>query len=942
MQNNNNIPKTWMIALIGLLICFGAQAQNYLYGPEIDNWNEETKQQQRENGKAFIEQLRDARVNGLSEINLEHDHYRFKRSFSDDPGLGHIYIPNLNNVTINGNGAALWFEDYYTAFFMRNCKNVTFKNLNIDYDPVPQSQGEVIEIGANYVVIQTEDKYPTCTEIVNKVGSTKSKFFVFQPDTNLFKRELPHIVARSFSDQGNGKIRINAFAYGGYDLNKLDSLEIGDKACVTFHMGHGIKIRNSYDITFEDVNMYASPQYGIAASNGGGGLKLMNFNIIPRPGTNRLMTCNADGIHTIATDYGPHIENCSLSAMSDDVVNIQSDFDMIQEQVDSNTAKIAIKNFLTIYEGDTLNIYDVHSLNLKHTVKIAELRKSNDPEDLNDAKAIGDEFNASFWAGTNSIIVSFNEKVNLERGDVVEKPTRANNGAYIVNNHMYNSSTRGLLVKARNAYVGGNTIENIGVSGLIINCSIEWFEGPFPEDVVVENNTLRGIGHGLNSRLPGANTLGALCAYAEYYGRLKNGLYNVKNIRIKNNYIEDTPLAGIFITHLDSGYVYGNTIRKYSNGDKGRMGKNLGIEPFAGIYLADSRSVWVEGNNIKDPGYSAETEIKYGPNYIFPDTAAPPKRVDMVFKTIDAHNHQAITDGKVYLNDVWHHANDTGVIELDDILADYYNIRVEAPQYYAIEDTFMHLHQDSTIVFELEPDKRREATITVKDKRTGESLYRAVLHYNNEMLLTNNKGMVTINKAGSLGFTIEKEGYFNYGDTISMKNDTGLTAYLTPNTSDITVQVSDSAGRLFSAQVVVDLYSQATNDQGKVSFYNMPARKEYVIEVSKTGYRSLKDTVYLMSDTLVKVVLVQKSTGITESSLNDLEIYPNPFNHRIFIKHPRGNVKLFIYNVTGQKVREEMLSKGLNQLNVAYLREGIYFLKIYDDGQHACYRFIKN
>jgi polygalacturonase len=612
-MKNKYIHKKWMIAVIGVLICLSAQAQNYMYGPEIDNWNEKIKAKQRENGKEFLDLLKSAKEGGLKEINLEHDHYRFQKSFSHG-NRGHIFAEGLSGLTINGNGAEFWFEDYGTAINLRDCENVTFNNISIDYDPVPQAQGIITKIGDKFLEIKNEKGFPTCTEIKKKAGNSKSKVFVFDDETNLFKREVPHIVGNKFEDIGDNNTRITGRAYGGYDFNKEPNIEMGDKVCVVFHMGHGIRLNRCYNVTLDGVNMYASTQYGVISTSGGG-FKMINSNIIQRPGTERLMTCNQDGIHFMSNEIGPHIENCKFSGMADDVMNIHSEFDLIQQQLEPGKALIAIRNFMVIEEGDTLNIYDGKTYRKKTEAKVIDIQSSDKPEFLEEAKNIGKEFGAHFWNGEHSMIVSFDRPVNVKRGDVVENPSKGSYDTYVGNNKLYNSTTRGMMIKVKDAIVENNHLENIAVCGILTFGSLEWFEAVFHENVTIRNNTLIGIGHSMNSRRAGQKKMGAICAMVEYFGSLKQGIYNAKEITIQNNYIEDTPLAGIFIAHVDGAKIKGNTIKDYNNAKLYKFGEDFGVKPLAGIFIADSKNIQLEKNKITDPGVNAKKKVIYGPYY---------------------------------------------------------------------------------------------------------------------------------------------------------------------------------------------------------------------------------------------------------------------------------------------------------------------------------------
>lgn len=608
------IYKEILIIFVVLLLGMEGHAQPYIYGSEIDNWTEDIKEQQRENGHEFIRQLHEAKAKGLTEINLTHAHYRFKRGHSKGR-VGHIFAEGLENLVINGNGAEFWFEDYHTALFFRNCKNVTLNNLSFDYDPVPQAQGAVVNIGDYYLDIENEKGFPTCTEIGAKAGKTKSKAFVFDPKTNLFKRDVHHIVVNKFEDLENNITRIHTKTTGYYKLNGIPNIEKGDRVCVNFHMGHGIIFESCNNITLDHFSLYASTQYGIV-SRFGGGFKMINSNIIQRPGTSRLMTTNQDGIHFQSNETGPHIENCNLSGMSDDVINVHGDFDMIQRQLAPGKALISIRNYMLLEAGDTINIYDVDTYVKKASVTIIDITESENVNDKLDAKALGKEFNAHFWPGKYSMIVTFDKEVDLKRGDVVENPAKGSYGTYIANNRVYNSSTRGFMIKVRDAVVEGNRMENIAVSGILTFGSLEWYDAIFPQNITIRNNTLTGIGHSLNSRRPGQKKLGAICAMVEYYGPLKEGIYNAKNIVIENNYIEDTPLAGIFVVHVDGAIIKGNTIKKYNVGKKYRMGEDLGVQPFAGIYIADSKNIVLKENLIRKPGRNAIDKVLYGPHYI--------------------------------------------------------------------------------------------------------------------------------------------------------------------------------------------------------------------------------------------------------------------------------------------------------------------------------------
>ena len=68
------------------------------------------------------------------------------------------------------------------------------------------------------------------------------------------------------------------------------------------------------------------------------------------------------------------------------------------------------------------------------------------------------------------------------------------------------------------------------------------------------------------------------------------------------------------------------------------------------------------------------------------------------------------------------------------------------------------------------------------------------------------------------------------------------------------------------------------------------------------------------------------SNNNIDSTYNDLVIYPNPVNDKIFIKNnTNSTIKTIIYSLNGKELKSD---KTLNQIDVSELSKGIYFLKL--------------
>ena len=93
---------------------------------------------------------------GKKEIVLTQPEYRSGRT---------VELKKLDGVTIDGNGARLVMTDLKHAVRLSNCRNVTVKNLTVDYDPLPFTQGVITSVSPDSRVVEfTIDKgYPDLT-----------------------------------------------------------------------------------------------------------------------------------------------------------------------------------------------------------------------------------------------------------------------------------------------------------------------------------------------------------------------------------------------------------------------------------------------------------------------------------------------------------------------------------------------------------------------------------------------------------------------------------------------------------------------------------------------------------------------------------------------------------------------------------------------------------
>lgn len=78
------------------------------------------------------------------------------------------------------------------------------------------------------------------------------------------------------------------------------------------------------------------------------------------------------------------------------------------------------------------------------------------------------------------------------------------------------------------------------------------------------------------------------------------------------------------------------------------------------------------------------------------------------------------------------------------------------------------------------------------------------------------------------------------------------------------------------------------------------------------------------------------------STTTDFSIYPNPAHDHIFINLVNNTNTLQVIDITGRAVISKTnLSKGIHNINLAELTNGIYFIRITNDNKSTVERFIK-
>jgi hypothetical protein len=81
--------------------------------------------------------------------------------------------------------------------------------------------------------------------------------------------------------------------------------------------------------------------------------------------------------------------------------------------------------------------------------------------------------------------------------------------------------------------------------------------------------------------------------------------------------------------------------------------------------------------------------------------------------------------------------------------------------------------------------------------------------------------------------------------------------------------------------------------------------------------------------------------GVTQNSLADLKVYPNPAQSEIHIESSIGIDSVQVFDISGKSIWFETSGLPSTILDISQLSDGIYFLKVASGDNNKVIKFIK-
>ena len=388
-------------------------------------------------------------------------------------------LENARNVTLDGQGSTFILGPDVRFLRVRHSNNISIRNLNIDFEPLPFVDGTVTAVNARERYVEVS--VPAASAVLLQGGPTKQDgeqaFFGMLWHEGPYDLLGRHYWTARFADgPASGVVRV--FAAENFkefaDIKPADwriSLPVPGIAH-RFGPGACIDISDNDAVTMEDVELWSAPWFGVHVIRNRGPITFRRVHIRPKPGSGRLTSTWRDGFH-VKGNSGPLLwEDCILSGMNDDAFNISTHTSRIRRIISPTTIEVLQRyplNVMPWREGNTLAAADAKARIKLGTARIVKVTGSATQRTINGAPA------------ASPVIIEIDRPIpGLDIDTLVWEPESANP----------DTTLRRCTIRNSCRFQSPVTLEACDVAAFL------WFygegiEGPFPSNVIVRDCILR-------------------------------------------------------------------------------------------------------------------------------------------------------------------------------------------------------------------------------------------------------------------------------------------------------------------------------------------------------------------------------------------------------------------------------------------------------------------
>lgn len=504
------------------------------------------------------------------EIQLERGVYRIGGGAAFNAALS---IENARHLIIRGTGPQTeirLLDPRQGGFFVAGSEDVWIADLAIDHDPIPFTQGHILLTNADegWFDFAVQRGYPRLDE--DWFSDAPKPYgqwgMIFERDAPRLKRGAADFIFMDRWETLGGRVwrmrpieehweRIN-------DMRLQDRFVYmarhGKGGCVFFWRSRASGVRN--------VVVYASQSLAVGSVSSDR-ITVEQLTVMRRPGTDRLLSTNSDGVHVQQNLRGPVITNSRFEGMADDGINIYYYPNTVTAVISDTVVRASLGG--VIEAGDLLQFFEPKEGRITAEAEVKEVRATPD----------------------NEYRITLAEPVPGLRaapdGHMIYNLSRC--GAdYVIRHNIFREHRRhGMMLKAPHGLVEHNVIEGVGGLGIVLGNDPEWPEGVIPYDIILRNNSIKDVGY---SRWYGKDPRGAAIQMSTRAlgGRLA-AERRLREVTLENTIVINPPGAAVYIGAADDVAIKNLRVFYREDGIMPRETAAIIVEDASGVHLEGTR-----------------------------------------------------------------------------------------------------------------------------------------------------------------------------------------------------------------------------------------------------------------------------------------------------------------------------------------------------------------
>ncbi len=576
------------------------------YPPEIAAWDNAEIRRQEENAVRLLQEIRAAVAAGVKEYKMPRDHYRF--SHDRAPSL---LLKGIRDFTLDGNGSTIWNNPFYPrhAMLLLNCSRVTVKNLTFDNDPPGFMQGVVTAVTPEnfQFTVRIDEGYPEPSQWEEKLraGRLQAKLIFADRERRLLDNQKMDWLKSAVRGTAPREWVLTSRNNLPFEYNIVHpGLLFACAPRATYHL---LSLWESGGCTLEEITIHAAGHMALTESRGSGGHRYRRVRVVRRPGTSRILACNADVFHSALTQKGPTLEECEFSHALDDLITVHGSFSYVYRQDAPDTVTMLTELYPLDFTGSKVRFCDFSNGELSPPYTVLSSQEITTPAEKERAAGNYETFRLTRTVPTMKRLHprSYLIRIKLDRPLTIHGTSTfadtdkfAGKGSVIRNSYLHDGFVRGILMKA-DGTIENNRIERTGCSGILVHPDVFFLENPFPHDVRIAGNTFRDTNLSINGKFfPIGHGGGASISIFQPLRLSERGF--MENFVIENNTILTPAAQGIILTGVRNALLRNNRIVSPFHRLEACPIRNFVLKNPAAIYLQGNENITLTGNRVEN------------------------------------------------------------------------------------------------------------------------------------------------------------------------------------------------------------------------------------------------------------------------------------------------------------------------------------------------------